>query len=50
MLLGLLRDWDLDVTAQRAQSFASALVGRRGATVSDFSFYQAFIDDWRLAN
>lgn len=50
MLLGLLRDWDLSLTAERAQSFASAIVGRRGATVNDFGFYQAFIDDWRLGN
>ena len=50
MLLGLLREWDLGTTAERAQSFASALVSRRGATVDDFGFYQAFIDDWRLAN
>jgi fructokinase len=46
MLLGLLRDWPLQLTLQRAQSFASAQVGQRGATVSDRAYYQRFIDDW----
>ena len=47
MILGLANDWPLKITAQRAQAFASGLVGHRGATVSDRSFYQTFIDDWK---
>ena len=42
------RDWPLLVTMARAQAFASAMVGLRGATVQDLGFYQAFIRDWQL--
>jgi fructokinase len=48
MILGLANDWPLDVTLERAQAFASALVSRRGATVSDPAFYQDFINAWQL--
>ncbi|RLJ19501.1 carbohydrate kinase [bacterium endosymbiont of Escarpia laminata] len=48
MILGLVNDWPLKITAQRAQAFASGLVGRRGATVSDRTFYQTYIDDWDI--
>ena len=47
VLLGLARSWPLDLTLQRAQSFASALVGQRGATVSDQNYYQPFKDNWK---
>jgi fructokinase len=42
MILGLLRNWPLQVTLERAQAFASAIVGRRGATVADSAFYAPF--------
>lgn len=45
-LLGHLRNWPLAVTLQRAQDFASAIVGVRGATVADHSFYQCFLNHW----
>lgn len=48
LLLGLLRDWPMQQTLQRAQSFASAIVGVRGATVSDAGFYQRICADWEL--
>ena len=48
IILGIASDWPLNVTLQRAQLFASSLVGRRGATVRDRDFYRAFIDDWNL--
>ena len=48
VILGLVNDWPLDVTLQRAQAFASLLVGNRGATVRDPAFYQPFIDQWNL--
>jgi fructokinase len=48
LLLGLNQGWNLRLTMERAQSFASALVGRRGATVQDNNFYQPFIDAWAL--
>lgn len=47
-LLGLDAGWPLDLTLQRAQSFASALVGHRGATVNDAAFYRVFMQDWKL--
>jgi fructokinase len=46
MLLGLSAQWPLDVTLQRAQSFASAIVAQRGATVSSASFYTDFLKRW----
>ncbi len=49
IILGLCNDWPLDITLQRAQLFASKLVGNRGATVSDADFYQFFINQWNLA-
>ena len=48
MILGLLRGWPCDTCLERAQAFASAIVGRRGATVSDPSFYRAFAEQWQL--
>jgi fructokinase len=48
MILGLLREWPPLVTLQRAQDFASQIVGQRGATTADRSFYRSFIDDWEL--
>lgn len=48
VLLGLQRGWLLPLTLQRAQAFASALVGRQGATVQDLSFYQAYTHAWQL--
>lgn len=48
LLLGIQQDWSLSVAMERAQSFASALVTQRGATVKDLSFYQTFINGWNL--
>lgn len=49
MLLGLAHQWPLPLSLNRAQQFASAVVGQRGGTVSDKSFYAAFINSWQLA-
>jgi fructokinase len=46
MLLGLNLQWPLDTSLQRAQSFASAIVGQRGATVSSRAFYRDFLSQW----
>jgi fructokinase len=46
-VLGLLRGWDLGATLERAQAFAAALVGIRGATPGNRNFYQPFLDAWR---
>jgi fructokinase len=48
LLLGMQHGWPLQLTMKRAQSFASALVTKRGATVQDLSFYRPFIDAWNL--
>lgn len=50
IILGLANDWPLDTTLQRAQAFASCIVGQRGATVTDAGFYQPFIAEWQLNN
>ncbi|MEW8186070.1 MAG: PfkB family carbohydrate kinase [Candidatus Thiodiazotropha endolucinida] len=49
LILGLELDWPLQLTLERAQRFASAIVGRRGAVVDDPAFYQSYIDAWQLA-
>lgn len=49
VILGLLLDWPLQQSLERAQSFASALVGVRGATVQDRNFYRPFIQRWELS-
>jgi len=46
MVLGLARDWPLEVSLKRAQSFASAMVSQRGATVQDPDFYAPFVTQW----
>ena len=49
LLLGMSRNWPLPDTLERAQAFASALVGQRGATVADKEFYRPFREEWGLA-
>ena len=48
LVLGITHQWPLEQTMQRAQSFASLMVGQQGATVHDQGFYQAMIQDWCL--
>ncbi len=48
MILGLLQGWDLKSSLDRAQALASAIVGRRGATVPETSFYRQFMRSWLL--
>jgi fructokinase len=48
IILGLASDWPLETMLARAQSFASRIVGQRGATVSDSGFYRPFIESWNL--
>jgi fructokinase len=49
LLLGLVEQWPLRTALERAQAFAGALVGRRGATVGDPAFYRSFIEQWDLS-
>jgi fructokinase len=48
MLLGLLRNWSLQLTAERAQDFASRMVSQRGATVHDPYFYDEIMATWQV--
>jgi fructokinase len=48
LILGLSHNWPLEQTVQRAQNFASMLVGQQGATVHNHEFYRAIIADWNL--
>ena len=50
LLLGLNLGWPLRQTMERAQLFASAMTGQRGATVDDLNFYQPFMTSWLWSN
>jgi len=45
---GRLLGWPLDLSMRRAQAFASAVVGIRGATSSDRDFYKQFTRAWGI--
>ncbi len=47
-IAGLRLGWEPATTLERAQRFAAAIVGRRGATVDDPAFYREFLRDWGL--
>ena len=49
LLLGLGLDWPMRQTLERAQEFASAVVGQRGATTTRQAFYRPFIESWGLS-
>jgi len=49
VLMGLLQNWPPATTLERAQDFASAIVGVRGATVQDPEFYARFARAWGIA-
>ena len=46
LLLGLTQQWQMQTLLERARTLASAIVGKRGATVADKAFYQAFVEQW----
>lgn len=48
LVLGLRLGWPLATTMERAQAFASELVQRRGATVSDPELYRSYQKEWAL--
>jgi fructokinase len=50
LLLGLCCNWPLPLTLRRAQDFAAAVVGRRGATIAEADFYRAFSQQWQAVN
>lgn len=49
LMLGLLRDWPIETTLERALAFAARICGQQGATAADPALYRPFIDDWGLA-
>jgi len=48
LLLGIYKDWPLQQILNRAQEFASAVVGQRGATTRNRHFYDEFTINWDL--
>lgn len=48
-LYGLINDWSLPTTLKRAQNFANAICGVRGATVRDRAFYAKRTRQWGTA-
>jgi len=47
LLAGIIRKWPLSQAIERAQQFASSVVGIRGATSRDRRFYECIIDGWK---
>ena len=48
LLLGLTNGWSMKMILKRAQQFASAVVGLRGAVSEESRFYLPFITTWNL--
>ena len=48
-ILGIISGWPLSLTLERAQRFASLIVGRRGATVDERAFYAPLLEAWELS-
>lgn len=46
LLLGITQGWPLELSMQRAQAFAEAIVGIRGATTGDRGVYEGFLGQW----
>lgn len=47
-MIGLALNWPLALALERAQRFAGAVCGVRGAIPESHDFYQPFIKDWQL--
>lgn len=48
MLLGLINQWDLEITMERAQEFANFIVTQRGAICTDPATYRDFKQLWNI--
>lgn len=48
LVLGRVRGWPLETTLERAQEFASGVVGLRGATTTERLFYERSRKAWNL--
>lgn len=49
-LLGLIQDWPIELTLDRAHRFAGEICRLRGAIPENPDFYQPFIAEWRLTS
>ncbi len=47
-MLGIENNWEISQMLERAQQFASAIVGIRGATTDALEFYKPFVRKWDL--
>ncbi|HEY9098114.1 MAG TPA: PfkB family carbohydrate kinase [Thiobacillus sp.] len=47
-ILGMLRNWPVEVQMSRADAFASAICGIRGAVPATPDFYTPFLRDWHM--
>ncbi len=47
-IVGLLKGWTVEERLSRANAFASAICGVRGAVPEDLSFYQPFKQAWQI--
>jgi fructokinase len=45
-ILGLLKEWPMDVMLKRANQFAASICQIRGAVPNDLDFYNAMTQDW----
>lgn len=48
LILGMTAKWSMDVTLERANTFAAAVCEIRGAVPEHADFYQPFIEVWKL--
>lgn len=48
LITGIMRQWPLQQTMERAQAFASRIVGRQGATVQAMEFYAPLKREWGM--
>jgi fructokinase len=47
IIAGLIRQWPLPIALERALQFAAAVCEMRGATTSDRTLYQRFLEQWQ---
>ncbi|MBI1424332.1 MAG: carbohydrate kinase [Gammaproteobacteria bacterium] len=47
LILGMLSDWSMASTLSRANSFAAAICGIRGAIPASQDFYLPFLEEWK---
>ncbi len=48
LILGLLMGWDIALTLERAQNFASAILGQHGAVSASPDIYRSFRAAWKI--